>query len=259
MDGDTTNITSHSKSTQNTVPHQDNSTHNYNNSLLPPLSSADLSTIQSIRSQQGQRQKPWEIQQDVLMLTAISQAKVSQRALMLGNRWAFHLVNVLKRSMYVVTSFSVPIWIRIQAHCIASRASNIIMDVWGFCSCCTSVLLAVSIASVLSRQSRFTVGLTVPVAVKARLVMISPSCVILRLVMLVRHSDEDLIGSQYCFLWKASYFPGALVILFDQILVFAGWPCFWTLLSRLGMGAAAGIAARGSAAVGGVVLAWRYV
>ena len=81
---------------------------------------------------------------DARMLTAISQANVSHSDLMFGSLCAFLRVNVLNRSMYVVTSFSAPICMRIQAHWIASSASRIIIEVWGsqsFCSCCMSVLL----------------------------------------------------------------------------------------------------------------------
>ncbi len=64
---------------------------------------------------------------DVLMWTAISQAKVSHEALMFGSLCAFRRVSVLNRSMYVVTSFSVPSWISIQATCMASSASKILL------------------------------------------------------------------------------------------------------------------------------------
>ena len=115
---------------------------------------------------------------EVRICTAISQANVSHSALMLGSLWAFRLVSVLNLSMYVVISVSVPICTRIQAHWMASKASIIIMDVCGsqsLVSCCTRVLLLVSIVSVLSNLSLFTVALTVPVAVNVRFAMISPS------------------------------------------------------------------------------------
>lgn len=163
----------------------------------------------------------------------------------------------MKRSMYVVTSFSVPIWIRIQAHCIASRASNIIMDVWGpqsFCSCCTNVLIVGIIdCECLVEAISFHGGADCACGCEGSVgddLSKRHCCVILRLVMFAPHSDEDLVGSQYCLLWKVSCFPGVLVILFDQTLVFSpAGHVFGTLSSRLGMGAAAGIAVRGSAAV----------
>ena len=60
---------------------------------------------------------------------------------------------------------------------MASRASRIIIEVWGvqsLTSCCTRVLLLASMVSVLSSRARFTVEFTVRVAVNVLFVMISP-------------------------------------------------------------------------------------
>lgn len=67
--------------------------------------------------------------------------------------------------------------------------------------------------------------------------------------MFAPHPDQDTFGTHDCLLWKVASSPGILVVLFDEVLVFAGWPSLRDLILyavAAGVGAAVG-GAMGSA------------